>query len=63
MFTAYKKYDNRENIIKKTDFNSNEKAAPSPKNIDNTKTSIESLTKVTYSSVLRFGQKDQSAKK
>jgi hypothetical protein len=56
MFSAYKKFENRENILKKSlDAHNNlEKAAGPPTLEKQGSSGIDSVTKVTYSSVLKF---------
>lgn len=64
MFSAYKKFENRENILKKSlDANTNlEKVGGPPVVEKQCSSGIDSVTKVTYSSVLKFTH-DESSKK
>lgn len=56
MFSAYKKFENRENILKKSEQKVAEKPTVTPFNEKMAPIGLDSVTKVTYSSVLKFGQ-------
>ena len=60
MFSAYKKFDNRENILRKSSevvvMESKPKEPVAPVASTPEQISPDSITKVTYASVLKFGQ-------
>ena len=60
MFSAYKKFENRENIIKKNDVKSPEKPQQAPTQELKLPSGLDSVTKVTYSSILKFGMDDEN---